>query len=523
MGYIVRMPQMGYEMEEGEVVAWEHDEGDTVTEDEVIVVVESEKATNEVESREDGVLRRIVVSQGGTVEPGAPIGIVTEADEDISEYEAEIERDAATDAESGADSHAATDAESGADSHAATDAESSADSHAATDAESGADSHTTADGQRAREIRASPGARHLAEEKGIDLAAVEGTGPQGAITEDDVESYTLEASTGRSDNGEGLALEVVDEPIGTEPPEGVRASPGARQLASQTGIDLTAVEGTGPQGVVIEADVRQAVEAGSPGVSAQTGKAAGPDAQPTVETGASRTVLEARDLSRVQQTVSDRLSESYRNAVHVTNKRQFDASTLRAVAQAADTAGVDVSMTDLLVKAAGSELAARPEFNALFEDGTHTLVEEVNVGVAVDVDAGLVTPVVPTVTEKSAEEVAAIRTELTARALDGQYTSEDLSGGTFTITNLGPFGVDSFDPVINPPEVAILGVGRVREDGTMTLSLSFDHRVVNGADAARFLGGLVETLTDPLALAAFFETDVLAADDVEVSVHVREN
>jgi len=507
MGYIVRMPQMGYEMDEGEVVDWEYDEGDTVSENEIIVVVESEKATNEVTAREDGVLRRIVVPEGGTVEPGTPIGIVADADEDISEYEAEL--DDAT-----SDPGAETSETAGGDGTAAS-------SGGATGTGRTGGHAAGRDSQHATEIRASPGARELAGEKGVDLAAVEGTGPQGVITEDDVVSHALEASEGRQPgNGTGRTLELPEEPIDTAPPNGVQASPGARQLASRAGVDLTAVDGTGPRGVVTEADVRDAVDSGGSG--AATGAAPSPstDRGTTVETGASRTVTEARDLSRVQQTVSDRLSESYRNAVHVTTKRTFDAGPLQAVTEAAGAAGLNVSITDLLVKSVGAELAVRPEFNALFEDGTHKLVGEVNVGVAVDVDAGLVVPVVPTVTEKSTEEVAAVRDALTERALGGEYTSEELSGGTFTITNLGPFGVDSFDPVINPPEVAILGVGRVREDGTMTLSLSFDHRVVNGADAARFLGGLVETLTDPLALEGFFETDVLAAEGVDVSLSV---
>jgi len=510
MGYIVRMPQMGYEMDEGEVVSWEREEGEAIAEDEVLVVVESEKATNEVESREDGTLRRIVVPAGGTVEPGTPIGIVAGPDEDIAEYESEIAADAET--------AAATATDGTAESEPGTTTAGTADG---TGPAATAAAAPDTDGRDAGDVRATPGARRLAEEEGVDLRAVEGTGPHGVVTEADVREHAFAAATATTaataDAAEASgALEIVREPIETPPPEGVRASPGARQLASGADLDLTTIEGTGPHGVVTEADVRRAIEAG--GTEARASEPAAEAA--TVETGASRTVREARSLSRVQQTVSDRLSESYRNAVHVTNKRRFDASALRAVAAAADAAGLDVSMTDLIVKAAGAELAARPEFNAVFEDGTHKLVAEVNVGMAVDVEAGLVTPVVPTVTEKSAEQVAAVRSELTERALAGEYTSEDLAGGTFTITNLGPLGVDSFDPVINPPEIAILGVGRVREDDQMTLSLSFDHRVVNGADAARFLGGLVDTLSDPLALAGFSETDVLSADGVDVSVSV---
>ncbi len=524
MGYIVRMPQMGMEMDEGEVVSWEREEGEAIAEGELLVVVESEKATNEVEAREDGTLRRTVVPEGGAVEPGTPIGIVAGADEDLAEYETGVDADGETPAAeddtggtAGADNGTA--AAPGANDAAGGPAVAARAGTAGDTGGTAGAAATTDDGQDEGDVRATPGARRLADEEGVDLTAVEGTGPHGVVTEDDVREHTFAAGTAGSEEAGGT-IEVVREPIETPPPEGVRATPGARQLASQVGLDLTAVEGTGPHGVVTEADVRRDTgadtEAGDTGV-----RASEPAAEPaTTGTGATRTVREARELSRVQQTVSDRLSESYRNAVHVTNKRRFDASTLRAVAAAADAAGLDVSMTDLLVKSAGAELAARPAFNALFEDGTHRLVAEVNVGVAVDVEEGLVTPVVPAVTEKSAETVAAVRSELTERALAGEYASGDLSGGTFTITNLGPFGVDSFDPVINPPEVAILGVGRVREDDTMTLSLSFDHRVVNGADAARFLGGLVDTLSDPLALAGFLEADVLSGDGVDVSVSV---
>jgi pyruvate dehydrogenase E2 component (dihydrolipoamide acetyltransferase) len=119
---------------------------------------------------------------------------------------------------------------------------------------------------------------------------------------------------------------------------------------------------------------------------------------------------------------------------------------------------------------------------------------------------------VPHVSAKSVEEVGRIRRDRTDRVLAGEFDMDDLSGGTFTVSNLGPLGVDSFDPIINPPEVAILGVGRTRDDGSMTLCLSFDHRVVNGADAARFLDGLVARLTDAAALLDLFAARVVPAD-----------
>ena len=540
MGYIVRMPQMGMEMDQGEVVEWQYDEGDDVEEGDVIAVVESEKAANDIGAREDGRLRRIVVGEGGTAEPGDPIGIVADPDEDLAEYEAELEDDAA---DADADAGATADASGAAAAANADDGAAAGGSAAGGTGSRGGAADTSAD-----EVRATPGARQRAEEADLDLTAVEGTGPQGVITEDDVEHYfrdrgtdddgTAAASVGTGAGaaavdadaaagtagsadagattagaeaealvaGAGVGPDAHDATAAAAAPgaDEVRASPGARRLAGREGIDLTAVDGTGPEDAITEADVRATLEAVSaPAARTTAGAASGAG-------DATRTVTEARELGGIQQTVSERLGESYRNAVHVTVKRTFDAGTMVDVAGMAEDRGVDASLTDLLLKGVGETMAAHPAFNALFEGGEHRLVEEVNVGVAVDVDGGLVTPVVPDVRTKSAEEVAAVRGALTERTLAGEFTSEDLASGTFTVTNLGMFGVDSFDPVINPPETAILGVGRVRENGTMTLSLSFDHRVVNGADAARYLDDLVGTLTDPGTLVSFFDADLFA-------------
>jgi len=481
MGYIIRMPQMGMEMDEGEVVEWVRGEGEEAEAGDTVAVVESEKATNEVEAREDGVVRRTLVEEGGAVEPGTPIGILAGPDEDLSEYEAEIDADGDGPQQVATAAGGAGNAGNAGDGTARETGGGTASAAAAGAARDAGGSATSEGSGDSADVRATPGARQLAEEEGVDLSALEGTGPQGVVTEDDVTDH----ARGQADAGGAESGGAAD----------VQASPGARQLAEERGVDLSAVEGTGPQGVIIEDDVEAHLER-APAAGATAG-------------AATRTVSEVRDLSGIQQTVGERLADSYRNAVHVTVKREFDAGTMQDVVAAAETAGVDVSPSDLLVKAVAATMAAHPEFNALYEDGEHRLIEEVNVGVAVDVDGGLVTPVVPAAGEKSVEEVAAVRGELTERALAGEFTTDDLAGGTVTITNLGMFGVDSFDPVINPPETAILGVGRIRDDGRMTLSLSFDHRAVNGADGARFLDELVGTLTDLGALVGFFEADLL--------------
>lgn len=471
MGYLIRMPQMGMSMEQGTVVEWSVEEGESVATDDVLCVVESEKTTADVEAREAGVLRRIVVPEGGVVEPGTPIGILAGPDEDLASYTAGID-DTALEAVA----ERRTD-EGGVERR--------------DDSAGAADSDSNGGAAAGTEVRASPGARRAAEEMNVDLAGIDGTGPQGVITEDDVREAAA----------------------GSDTDETVRASPGARKRAAEAGVALRRIEGTGPDGVITEDDVERAAEAGA-GDGAET--------TASVSGGTERTVVEARGLSGMQRTIAERLGESHREAVHVTLGREYDARTLQEVTTAGKNAGVDVALTDLLVKAVGETLAEFPAFNALFEDGEHRLIEEVNVGIAVDVEGGLVTPVLGDVRSKSAEAVSRERGVLTERVRSGEFTMDDLEGATFTVSNLGIFGVDHFDPVIDPPQVAILGVGRVRDDGSTTLSLSFDHRVINGAEAARFLDSLVDRLTDGATLRGFIDADVDAGDsDEEARRRVR--
>ncbi|WP_254841060.1 2-oxo acid dehydrogenase subunit E2 [Natronomonas marina] len=220
-----------------------------------------------------------------------------------------------------------------------------------------------------------------------------------------------------------------------------------------------------------------------------------------------RTVREARTLTPMRRSIADRLHESYSEAVHVTVSREVDAGPIVERADAAESQETPVSVIDVILVAVSETLAEHPEFNATFEDDTHTVYEEHNVAVAVDLEEGLVTPVLEDLRGKSLAAVAAERRPLTERVRAGEYSMSDLRGSTFTVSNLGPLGSDSFTPVINPPEVAILGVNRIRErpaveDGDLavgrflTLDLSFDHRVVDGADAARFLGTLAGLLGD---------------------------
>ncbi len=406
MAYIVRMPKLGMEMDEGTLLEWHVGEGEDVTEGELIAEVESEKSVGEVEAREDGVLREVFIGEGDTVEPSVAIGIVAGPDEDIADLREET---------GGGDGTTA-------DEPSEPTAESSTEDTTATE------DSTDSEPASSEDVRASPRAKARAEDLGVDLTTVEGSGPGGAITADDVE----EAETGGEPESETASIEP--------------------------------------------------------------------------------TVREETAFDGMRQTIADRLSESYRNAVHVTEHREIDAEEFLTAVEAANGAlEADIAVPDLLVLALSATLSEHPGFNATFEDGVHRSYEDHNVCIAVDIEEGLIAPALRNVESKSLEGIATDRRDLTERALDGEYTMDDLQGGTFTVTNLGVLGVESFDPVINPPQVAILGVNAITERATradsgvefrrqLPLDLSFDHRVVDGADAARFLETLAGHIENPWPL-----------------------
>jgi len=473
MAYIVRMPKLGVEMEQGVVLEWHAEEGEAVEEGELVAEIESEKTQAEVTAREAGVLRRILLAVDEEGEPGAAMGIVGDPDEDISDLLAEADADAEGEAGDAGDAGDAD--EAGA---AAGDAAPSPDE--------GDDGPTPA----------------------VTEASGGGGGGSPSRASDGV----------TAGGGGGGAAAVAAAPGG----DGVKVSPRARARADDLGVDAAAVDGTGPEGSVTAADVERAAESGTapastgaPGGNGATAAESGTAATPAAsaeDLETSRTAVEQREQSRMRSTIARRLSESWREAPHVTVDRRVDAEPLFAAVEAAEASGHDVSMTDVLLRAVSETLAEHPAFNATFEDGVHTIYEEHNVGVAVDIEQGLITPVIPDVGSKTVDEIAAVRGELTDRALSGEYTGDDLSGGTFTVSNLGVFGVDSFTPIINPPEIAILGVNGIEEKPvrgerggiawhrTIGFSLSFDHRVVDGADAAKFLATLSEKLDDAVAL-----------------------
>jgi pyruvate/2-oxoglutarate dehydrogenase complex dihydrolipoamide acyltransferase (E2) component len=475
MGYIVKMPKLGMDMDQGTVVEWLVEEGDEVTDEQVIAEIESEKTVGEIRSRQDGVLHHVLLAVGESTEPGGDVAIIGEPDEDVSALLAEA-GDTAGGEEADTEATAAIEE---ADTEA-TAAIEEADTEPMADAGGAA--------ATPEEVKATPRAKRRAEELGVDLVGIEGTGPQGAVSEDDVEAAAEAAAA-----AEPAEASTAD--AGAEGEQRVFAPPRVRRLARELSVDLAAIDGTGPGGSITESDVQAAAD------------------ETATEHADVGTRDEERPSSGMRKTIATRLGQSYREAVHVTEHRTADAEELLRAADAAEE-GLDtkVSVNDVLLLALSATLDEHPAFNATFEDDVHRLYEAQNICVAVDIEAGLVAPVVRDVGSLSLVELAETRRAVTERALTGEYTMDDLSGGTFTVSNLGVLGVESFDPVINPPQVAILGVNAVEDavvpvgDGEVgvrkqiSFDLSFDHRIVDGADAARFLGSLVAHVEDPWPL-----------------------
>jgi pyruvate dehydrogenase E2 component (dihydrolipoamide acetyltransferase) len=253
--------------------------------------------------------------------------------------------------------------------------------------------------------------------------------------------------------------------------ERVLASPAAKRLAREHEVDLSKVVGTGPDGRIVEDDIRKLIEGAA---------------------GAPR-IREVIPLTGIRKTTAERLSQSFRTAPHSTVSMDVDMTEARKLHEE-----TQASYTDILVKAVAEALKEHSFVNSSLEGEKIKVYEDINVGVAVATEKGLVVPVVHNADKLSLKDISSAVKALVDKAKEGKLAKEDLTGGTFTVTNLGMYGVDFFIPIINPPETAILGVGRVAEKPVvadkavvvkhvMNLSLAYDHRVVDGAPAAQFL------------------------------------
>lgn len=460
----IYMMKLGMTMTEGTVAEWHIPDGGEVKVGEDLYRLETEKVEMEVEAEADGTVRHLVPAEA-TVDPGAVVGWIYAAGEEIP------------DVLPGADAVAAA-APASAEPAAAEPAPAAAAAPAAP---------ARAPGER---VPASPAARKLARELDLDLATVAGTGPRGRVTEDDVRS----------------AHEAAQAAPPAAPAAQAPASPLARKRAEALGVDLSTVTGTGPGGRITKEDVEAAAGGGAPAAAPAAAAAPAPAAAREDE------VMAVRGMRKV---IAERMYASLQETAQLTMDMDVamdDCVKLRSqLIEEWAGDGVRPSYTDIVMKAAAKALLDHPRMNAQFLGSEINLRGEVHIGMAVALEEGLVVPVVRHVDQVGLKEIALESSRLAGLAREGKLGLDDMAGGTFTVSTLGMFGVDSFTPILNPPEVGILGVNRLRDDvrwegerpvrqKAMTLSLTWDHRALDGAPAAQFLASVRDYLEAPFRL-----------------------
>jgi pyruvate dehydrogenase E2 component (dihydrolipoamide acetyltransferase) len=451
------MPRLGLTMEEGTVVRWLVDEGDQVDKGQPMLEVETDKVVVEVEATASGVIGPLLVGEGQTVPVTTLLARIYAPGEKVEPEAAALRKT----------------------------------------------------GNEAPAPRITPVARRVAEEKGVDLSSIPVRGPGERIRARDIQ-----------------AVQAKRQAAGRPTRQRIFSSPRARKRARDLGVDWRGLSGSGPRGRVVEKDVLR-VATPSPALPLSgggSGAGRGVEARPglipsptlSLEGGESDVIWETP--TTVQRLTAERMVASFGGAPHFYLSAEVHADALldlrsRLLPLIERRTGVRLTVTDLLVKILGAALAEYPRANAFWEEGRIGLNRQVNVGIAVATDAGLVVPVLRQADRKSLSQIASERAQLVEKARAGTLSVDDLSGGTFTLTNLGMFRVDMFQAILNPPQSAILAVGRIVErpavvDGQLVacpaavLSLSCDHRVLDGALAAQFLGRVVELIEEPYGLLA---------------------
>ena len=461
----ITMPRLSDSMEEGTVLKWLVETGAEIKRGQEIAEIETDKANMTYEADVEGTLSEIVAGEGDTVAIGEVIARLGEAGE----------------APSGGDE----------EDSAGDEAEASAGEDKVADEP--ADADDSADDREA-------------EEEAAPVATKEDDSGNGASA-----GEAKQSSAGSGDNGDGR----------------VKASPVARRMASEMSVDLSSLEGSGPGGRIVKADVQAAADGGgakADGAEApDTGSAATatedkPEAPPSERGSAgdagAKGETEVVELSRLQKTVARRMAESKATAPDFQLMMEVDMSRCVALrSQLKEVTEKPPSYNDMVIKAVALALREHPRVNGAYKDGSFELYSRVNVGVAVAAQDALVVPTIFDADKKSLGEISRDIRGLAVKVRDGKIAPPELSGGTFAVSNLGMFGVDDVTAVINPPQAGIIGVGAMKktpvvdDDGrivaheVLKLRLSGDHRILYGADGAEFLGRVRELLEQPLQLA----------------------
>jgi pyruvate dehydrogenase E2 component (dihydrolipoamide acetyltransferase) len=453
----VTMPRLSDSMEEGTIIRWLKADGDEVTRGEEIAEIETDKATMSYEADADGTLR-IVAQEGDTL----PVGEV------IARLGGETEEPAG---DAGGQ-------------ETATGANVQRDEGPESTSEETGEPDREAAGVATRDEEATASRPQRTQQAPSRPASPAGGGGGGADG----------AGNGR-----------------------VKASPVARRMARELGVELGALQGSGPEGRIVKADVEAAAQP-APAASGEGDAeelATAPASEP-VERGTAKGEVSAQELSRVQQLIARRMAESRATVPDFWIEGEIDMEEVAALREqlraVAGEDGVTPSFNDFVVKACALALRAHPRVNASYRDGAFELHGRINIGIAVAAQESLLVPTIFDADQKALGEIARLARELAAKGRDARLSAPELGGGTFSISNLGGYGTPRFQAVINPPQAAILAVAAIRKVPVvlddrvvvrrrMSVTLSCDHRILYGADAAAFLTTLRELLEQPLRLA----------------------
>lgn len=440
----VFMPKLSSTMEEGILLQWLKKEGDAVEIGEPLFEIMTDKINMEVESYEEGILLKKYFDEDEEIPINTIIGYIGSQGEEVPEQSPGVEGEAEP-------------------------KENNQDNSTEQERYLNEETEKEKSDSLDEKVRATPAARRIAKENQVDLTSIDGSGLKGRIQQDDVKSSIN------------------------------KVTPLAKKIAAEEGVDLRQIEASRPDNKIHKSDVLEHIDLTT--VKSDSKK---PDER------------ERFKLKGIRKAVADKMAESTRDIPHVTLTSEVDMTHIIEIRQSLlpiieKQNGFRVSYTEILIKAAAQTLEVYPRVNASLMNDEIILNQEINIGLAVAVEDGLIVPSIKEANKKGLAELTKSSKLMSKKARNGELTTDEMSGNTFTISNLGMYAIDGFTPIINPPETAILGVGRMVEKPVviegdivvrpmLTLSLSFDHRAIDGAPSAEFLTEIKRRIEEPYGL-----------------------